>query len=117
MTIRKKPFFIFIGLFFIEVYIALYVKDTFIRPYLGDVLVVFLVHSFVRIFSDKWQFSLPLYVFLFAFAVECLQLFNISQNKVIRIIIGTTFDWKDVACYAIGALILLLGKLMIRRKV
>ena len=37
-------------IFCIEALIALYVRDNFIRPYVGDILVVVLVYSFVRMF-------------------------------------------------------------------
>ena len=40
----------FVILFLIEAAIALWVHDRFIRPYIGDVLVVVLVYVFVRIF-------------------------------------------------------------------
>lgn len=106
MKIRKKPLIVFTLLFLVEVYIALYVRDQFVRPYLGDVLVVFLVYSFVRIFTEKWPRFMPLFVFIFAFCVECLQLLNLSSNPTIRMIIGSTFDWKDVACYGVGAVLL-----------
>ena len=49
---KKRIFYIisFLVIFCIEVLIALYVCDNFVRPYIGDVLVVVLVYSFVRIF-------------------------------------------------------------------
>ena len=49
---KKRIFYIisFLVIFCIEVLIALYVRDRFIRPYVGDMLVVVLVYSFVRIF-------------------------------------------------------------------
>lgn len=49
---KKRIFYIisFLVIFCIEVFIALYVRDSFIRPYMGDALVVVLVYSFVRIF-------------------------------------------------------------------
>ena len=34
----------FAGLFVVETLIALFVRDAFIRPYMGDVLVVILVY-------------------------------------------------------------------------
>ena len=34
----------FIGLFIVETLIALFVRDAFIRPYMGDVLVVILIY-------------------------------------------------------------------------
>ena len=46
---KKRIFYIisFLVIFCIEVLIALYVCDNFVRPYIGDVLVVVLVYSFV----------------------------------------------------------------------
>jgi hypothetical protein len=37
-----------LAIFAIEVLIALFVRDAFIRPYLGDVLAVALVHTALR---------------------------------------------------------------------
>ena len=50
---KKRFFYIisFLLIFCIEVLIALYVRDNFIRPYVGDMLVVVLVYSFVWILS------------------------------------------------------------------
>lgn len=43
---KKRIFYIisFLVIFCIEVFIALYVRDSFIRPYMGDALVVVLVY-------------------------------------------------------------------------
>ena len=43
----------FAGLFVVETLIALFVRDAFIRPYMGDVLVVILVYCFVRMFITR----------------------------------------------------------------
>ena len=44
-------------IFLVEFLIARYVHDSFIRPYVGDVLVVILLYTFVRIFvPEKWPF-------------------------------------------------------------
>ena len=37
----------------IEVLIALFVHDAFVRPYIGDVLVVVVIYTFVRIFNHN----------------------------------------------------------------
>ena len=61
----------------IEILIALFVKDSFIRPYGGDILVTVLLCCFIRmIFMDKLPL-LPLWVFIFAVTVEVLQYFDI----------------------------------------
>lgn len=94
----------------IEVFIALYIHDKFIRPYIGDVIVV--VYTFVRIFIPERVRMLPLYVFIFAAGVEVLQLFHIvdilglGSNRFMRILIGSVFDMADVICYGIGCVML-----------
>ena len=92
----------------VEVMIALFVHDGFIRPYLGDILVVCVVYAFVRVFIPEACRLLPLFVFAFAAGVEILQYFGIVRrlgiegNTFLRVLIGSTFDLKDIACYAIG---------------
>lgn len=103
---------VFVLLLAVEIYIALYVHDQVIRPFLGDVIVVWVVYCFVRVFIPKGAAWLPLYVFLFAACVEVLQYFHLSQlplfggSRFIRIILGSVFDWTDIACYGVGSLVL-----------
>ena len=100
----------FVILFLIEAAIALWVHDRFIRPYIGDVLVVVLVYVFVRIFFPSGARHLVLYVFLFAVCVEVLQYFRLVELlglqafRAARIILGSVFDLKDIACYGVGCL-------------
>lgn len=96
----------------VEVVIALFVHDSFVRPYIGDVLVVIVVYTFIRIwFPDKFRL-LPLYVFLFAAGVEVLQYFElvklmgIKEHSFLGILLGSVFDVKDILCYAVGCLLL-----------
>lgn len=54
---------------------------------------------------------MPLYVFLFACMVEVLQYFQLADvlgitNRAARIILGSTFDWGDIACYAVGTVLI-----------
>ena len=107
---RLTYFIVFIALVFIEVLIALFVHDRFIRPYVGDILVVGVIYSFVRIFFPNKPKLLPLYVFLFSAAVEIGQYFDfvsllgLGDSRFFRILLGTSFSWGDILCYAIGAL-------------
>lgn len=102
----------FVILLVIEVLIALFVHDTFIRPYIGDVLVVVVLYMALRIFIPNGCKFLPLYIFLFAALVECLQFFNLTQilgvenNTFLRIVIGSVFDVKDILCYGVGSILL-----------
>ena len=95
----------------VEVLIALFVHDNFIRPYIGDVLVTVLICAFLRIFIPRGIKLLPLYVFVFAVGVEVLQYFNIvemlglADNRFFSILIGSVFDVKDIVCYGVGCLV------------
>ena len=95
----------------VEVLIALFVHDRFVRPYVGDMLVVVVICAFLRIWIPDSVRLLPLYVFFFATGVEILQYFNlvgvlgVENNVFLRTLIGTSFDWKDILCYAVGCVL------------
>ena len=85
----------------VEIIIGMYVHDRFVRPYMGDALVVVLIYCFIRIFIPKGLSQLPFYVFAFACFIEVLQYFQLVDvlgitNPVTRIILGSTFDLKDI---------------------
>ena len=91
-----------------EVMIALFVHDDFVRPYIGDVLVTILLCAFCRILIPKGIPALPVFVFLFAAFVEFAQYLNLvkllglENNAFFSTILGTTFSWPDLICYAVG---------------
>ena len=98
-------------IFIIELLIALFVRDKFIRPYVGDMLVVVLIYTGVKIIFPEKPRLLPLYVFLFAAGVEALQgiriveLLGLQDNRFFSVLIGTTFDVKDIVCYGVGCML------------
>ncbi len=112
MTKRTKYIIATILLLIVEVLIALFINDTFIRPYIGDVLVVVVLYTFIRSFIPERNRLLPLYIFIFAAGVEFLQYFQIvrllglENNRFFATLIGTVFDVKDIICYGIGCAIL-----------
>ena len=101
---------IFVVLLLIEVLIALFIKDKFVRPYIGDVLVAVLICCFCRVCIPNKVTALPIYVFLFATAVELAQYFDIvkllgmESNKLLSTLLGRTFSIADILCYAVGCL-------------
>lgn len=111
---------LFSGLFAIEAYIALYVHDDFIRPYIGDVLVVPLMYAFLRIFMRGVRI-LPWYLFLFAFLIEVGQYYHLAdalhiENRVLRMLLGSTYDQSDIACYLWGTLALVIGERAVEKR-
>ena len=98
-------------IFITELLIALFVRDKFIRPYVGDMLVVVLIYTGLKIIFPEKPRLLPLYVFLFAAGVEALQgiriveLLGLQDNRFFSVLIGTTFDVKDIVCYGVGCML------------
>lgn len=113
---------IFIILLIIEICIALFVKDNFVRPYIGDLLVTLLICSFLRIFIPTKIKLLPIFVFLFAALVELAQYFNIvallglEKSAFFSTIIGTTFSFADIICYFLGCVIFWLIEKLVKLK-
>jgi Protein of unknown function (DUF2809) len=112
-TFNKKYFYFTLLLFAIEVGIAMFIHDGFIRPFIGDVLVVILIYCLVRTFGKMRSTTAAISVLAFAGTIEILQSFNLVQilglqnNRIMAIAIGSTFDWKDLLAYAIGTMVIL----------
>ena len=93
-----------------EIYIAVCVKGGFVRHYLGDVLAVILLYALARAIFSVPPSNLPLKIFTFAAALEIAQYFGVVQilgieNKILKIMIGGTFDLADLLCYAAGCIL------------
>jgi len=105
---RARYFIYSILLFAIELGIGFFLRDGFIRPYLGDFLVVILIYCFVRSFFDVSVFAATIFVLLFSYTIEFLQYLKIVEtlglqhSKIARILIGTSFDWMDLVAYTLG---------------
>lgn len=99
---------IFCGLLAVEVGIALFVNDSFVRPYVGDMLVTLLLCCLCRVIVPNKVQLLPLFVFIFATCVEIGQyldlvaLLGLADNRILSIALGRTFSWIDIVCYAAG---------------
>lgn len=110
-------------LFTTELLIALFVHDRFVRPYVGDVLVVILMYCFLKSF-----FRLPILVgtfgvLAFAFMIEFLQYIAIvdmlgwEKSVLASTVIGTSFAWLDILAYVVGALLILLVENYLSEKI
>ena len=100
-------------IFFVEVLIATVLKDNFfIRAYFGDIIVVMLIYTFVKSFFIVNETKLILGIFAFSCLVEFAQFFNIAEKlgfqpgSLMYIVIGNSFSWIDILCYAVGCLFL-----------
>lgn len=100
-------------LFIIEVLIACYIKTGFVRHTLGDFLVVILLYCFLKIFIKGHHNTIAFGVLIISFIIEFLQLFHVLdllnvQNKIVRIVLGTTFQPTDLIAYTLGILTVLI---------
>lgn len=117
MSFKFNLKYLFLTLFIILIEVLIATKLAgifFVRAYLGDVIVVILLYtlvkSFIRINNEKLIFG----VFIFSCLVEFAQYFKVAEKLGFRpgslmyIIIGNSFSWIDILCYAAGGLILYL---------
>lgn len=94
----------------IEILIALFVRDRFIRPYLGDALAVALVYCALRATLD-WR-PVPAAALALAIAVtievgqyfQVLSLIGLAGSRVATTVLGSGFDPRDFLAYAAGAI-------------
>lgn len=98
---------IFVLILIVECLVAIFLKKGFIRENVGDILVVPCIYTMIRIIFPKKIKNLDLYVLIFAIIVEILQLLNITSiisnnNRILSIALGGTFDIKDIICYLLG---------------
>ncbi len=110
---NRKYFSLALILFSIEIVIAVFFTDKFVRYFLGDLLVVIFLYCFImsclRLESTKVAFS----VIVFSFVIEILQYFKIlnalgwENNKIAIIILGNSFDAMDLVAYTAGIAIVL----------
>lgn len=108
MKFYKKYALLTLFFLLLEIAIALFVRDRFIRPFVGDVLVVVLLYCFFRSFLKTTYQKVALGVLLFAYTIEILQYFDFVEKlglqdyKIIAIALGSTFDYLDLLAYTLG---------------
>ncbi len=103
-----RYFILVIILFAVETCIAIFVHDTIIRPYIGDVLVVILIYCFVKSFFNTPVVPTAIGVLVFSFAVEAAQYFHVinllglQRSRLATVILGSSFSWMDMVPNIIG---------------
>lgn len=119
----RLPYIIgFVLLVAAEVCIGVFYFNFFIRAYLGDVIIVWVLYCLFRSFVPKRfnSYGAALGILAFSFAVEFLQKVNIAdllgvENELLRIIIGTSYAAEDLWCYAAGTVVTLLEIFLFRK--
>ncbi|NBA85881.1 DUF2809 domain-containing protein [Emticicia sp. CRIBPO] len=109
-TFRIRYFIIFLLLFLTEAAIAVFIHDAVIRPFFGDFLAVIAVYFFLKSFLDIRDIVLIWSSLGFAYFLELLQYCNflkfsgLEKYKILVVVLGSSFDWRDMLAYTLGIL-------------
>lgn len=121
---KRLPYIIiFIAVFAVETCIALFVHDDLVRPYIGDVIVMWAVYCLAQIILGGrfGSYKVAVGSLIFAFFVELLQKLRIVdvlgiKSPILRTIIGTSFAPADLVCYLAGTTVTVAGIWLYRKK-
>jgi hypothetical protein len=97
----------------IEITIAVFVHDQFIRPFFGDFLDVIFVYCGLRIFKQNILKTALMSLFI-AYFIEILQYFKfieitgLIKFKMLAVVIGNSFSWLDMLAYSLGFVFIVL---------
>ena len=92
----------------------MYAHDDFIRPYVGDFLVVILLYCMVKSFSSLDYRYTALAVLAFSYLVEGLQYLNfvdsigLGNSRIANILLGNYFAWIDILAYTLGIILVMI---------
>jgi hypothetical protein len=101
-------------LFIVEVLIAIFLKDGFIRHTFGDYLAVILLYCMFKSCITTKPFYIAIVVLIISYGIEFLQLTNfleitnLDNNKLAKIILGSTFSFSDLIAYTLGFISILI---------
>jgi hypothetical protein len=111
----KLPYLLIsIIILIVEIIIAVFAKDQFIRPIFGDYLAVLFLFYFFAAFVKFSKNTIALITLLISYTIEGLQYIHIlevmslEQYPLLKIIFGTSFSWTDMLAYTLGTLTILL---------
>ena len=113
LTFSRRHALLSLLLFGIELLIGTQLDDAFIRPFVGDLLVVVLIYCLLRTLLEIPCYPLAIGVLVFAISVETGQYFHLAELlgvghiRLARIIIGSTFDPKDLLAYLLGTMLIM----------
>ena len=96
----------------VEVFIAAFLHDRIIRPYVGDLLAVVFLYCLARSVAAVPPTPTIIAVLFFAYAVEISQYFHLATHlglqhaRLALVVLGSHFSWGDMLAYTLGALAL-----------
>ena len=121
---HPRYFLLAAGLLGLEVGIACFAHDRFVRPYVGDFLATILVYCLLKSVWPAPAGRVAAVALLVSYAIEGAQLAHLlrwlgwQQSAAARLVLGSQFEWGDMLAYTLGAaLVLSLERSLARRVV
>ena len=99
---------LFLIILILELALALWIQNGFLRVTFGDFLVVVLIYAAGRSIIHVKPIYMAIAVLLFALSVEILQYFKLihmlglENNTLARLVLGNTFSFEDIVAYILG---------------
>jgi hypothetical protein len=119
LRFKKNYFLLAVLLFVVEVLIAIYVRDSIVRPYGGDFLVVILIYCFIKAFWNAPVIIAAISTLIFSYVIEFLQylkfvkVIGLGNSHIANVVLGNSFAWSDMVAYTLGvATVLLVEKII-----
>ncbi|WP_207422589.1 DUF2809 domain-containing protein [Desertivirga brevis] len=110
LAFNKRYFIIAIFLFIVEFLIGKYVHDNFVRPYVGDFLIVIFLYCLLKSFINIPVKAAVLTVLIISYIIEALQYLNfldmigLRDSTIANLVLGNYFTWSDILAYSLGAI-------------
>ncbi len=111
---NKTYLVISILLLMVEIAIALFINDQFIRPIFGDYLASILLFYMIATFAKLSEKKIAILTLIISYTIEVLQyihvleLLHLDKIKILNIVLGNSFSWTDMIAYTLGILTVLL---------
>jgi len=87
----------------------------------GDfIVVIFLYTLFKSFFPNARNYLVAFFVLMWSIFLEILQFFEIpnlfnTEHALVKLILGTTFQWLDIFIYTLGLLLILVIDIMLTK--
>ena len=106
---RENWFYLAGCLFCLEVFIAAFVHDGLVRPYVGDFLAVIFLYCLLQSWVAVPTGPAVAAVLLVAYGVEVTQYFHLAarlglqHSPLALVVLGSHFEWTDILAYTLSA--------------
>ncbi len=104
-----RYFLLAAGLLALEICIARFAHDRFVRPYVGDFLATILLYCLLKSVWSAPAGRVAAVALLVSYAIEVAQLAHLlswlgwQHSPVARLVLGSQFEWGDMLAYTLGA--------------